>query len=177
MATLATAPQPPPDSSIRREAEKNQNLFFCFSCHIAGKLLGSDPVQGLKTPSSTSGETKGSLGFRDARSSWRCNRTVLLCQTPSGTRAAECQLRDFSFLDSPAGQRRRSQKTLVGVSADRCLLLTELVRLRFQQSGFSLFCSSASALAWSVKTRRSSLRIFFHLSPRRTLMALRADTR
>lgn len=53
---------------------------------------------------------------------------------------------------------------------------TELVRLRFQQSGLILFCSSARALAWTVNTRRSSLRIFFHRSPRRTLMALGMNT-
>lgn len=53
---------------------------------------------------------------------------------------------------------------------------TELVRLRFQQSGLILFCSSARALASTVNTRRSSLRIFFHRSPRRTLMALRMHT-
>lgn len=51
--------------------------------------------------------------------------------------------------------------------------LTEPVRLRFQQSGLSRFCSSARALAWTVNTRRSSLRIFFHFSPSRTLMALK----
>lgn len=51
--------------------------------------------------------------------------------------------------------------------------LTELVRLRFQQSGLSRFCSSARALACTVNTRRSSLRIFFHFSPSRTLMALK----
>lgn len=55
-------------------------------------------------------------------------------------------------------------------------VLTELVRLRFQQSGLSLFCSSARALACRVNARRSSLRIFFHLSPRRTLIALHAQT-
>lgn len=48
----------------------------------------------------------------------------------------------------------------------------ELVRLRFQQSGLILFCSSARALACIVKTRRSSLFIFFQHSPRSTLMAL-----
>lgn len=55
-------------------------------------------------------------------------------------------------------------------------VLTELVRLRFQQSGLSLFCSSARALACRVNARRSSLLIFFHLSPRRTLIALHAQT-
>lgn len=51
-------------------------------------------------------------------------------------------------------------------------VLTELVLLRFQQSGLSLFCSSARALASMVYILLSSLFIFFHLSPRMTLMAL-----
>lgn len=50
--------------------------------------------------------------------------------------------------------------------------LTELVRFRFQQSGLSLFCSSAKALASMVYILLSSFFIFFHLSPRMTLMAL-----
>lgn len=50
--------------------------------------------------------------------------------------------------------------------------LTELVLLRFQQSGLSRFCSSARALASMVYILLSSLFIFFHLSPRMTLMAL-----
>lgn len=51
-------------------------------------------------------------------------------------------------------------------------VFTELVRLRFQQSGLILFCSSAKALASMVYILLSSFFIFFHLSPRMTLMAL-----
>lgn len=54
----------------------------------------------------------------------------------------------------------------------RTQLLTELVLLRFQQSGLSRFCSSARALASMVYILLSSFFIFFHLSPRMTLMAL-----
>ena len=50
--------------------------------------------------------------------------------------------------------------------------LTELVLFRFQQSGFRRFCSSARTLASRVYILLSSLFIFFHLSPRITLMAL-----
>lgn len=55
--------------------------------------------------------------------------------------------------------------------------LTELVLLRFQQSGLSRFCSSARALASMVYILLSSLFIFFHLSPRMTLMALEQENR
>lgn len=51
-------------------------------------------------------------------------------------------------------------------------VLTELVLLRFQQSGLRRFCSSARALASMVYILLSSFFIFFHLSPRITLMAL-----
>lgn len=57
------------------------------------------------------------------------------------------------------------------------VVLTELVLLRFQQSGLSLFCSSARALASMVYILLSSLFIFFHLSPRMTLMALESRVR
>lgn len=90
-----------------------------------------------------------------------------------------------NFPDNPGGHRRKinSVKKKRGQDGDPevgrpsfCLhLLTELVRLRFQQSGLSRFCSSARALAWRVNTRRSSLRIFFHFSPSRTLMALEEE--
>lgn len=59
-----------------------------------------------------------------------------------------------------------------GCSSSVTVVLTELVLLRFQQSGLSLFCSSARALASMVYILLSSLFIFFHLSPRMTLMAL-----
>lgn len=56
-------------------------------------------------------------------------------------------------------------------------MLTEFVLLRFQQSGLRRFCSSARALASMVYILRSSFFIFFHLSPRITLMALSKQDR
>lgn len=55
---------------------------------------------------------------------------------------------------------------------DTLLTLTELVLFLFQQSGFKRFCSSAKAFASNVYILLSSFFIFFHLSPRITLMAL-----
>lgn len=57
---------------------------------------------------------------------------------------------------------------------DTLLTLTELVLFLFQQSGFKRFCSSAKAFASNVYILLSSFFIFFHLSPRITLMALQS---
>lgn len=71
------------------------------------------------------------------------------------------------------GSSQDRYKIYVYIHTRTCTqLLTELVLLRFQQSGLSRFCSSARALASMVYILLSSFFIFFHLSPRMTLMAL-----
>lgn len=98
-----------------------------------------------------------------------CVYSLGFCQTSSFHLA----LISLTALLDKEVQSDTSTKRWVKLCGRRGRSLTELVRLRFQQSGFSLFCSSASALAWRVNVRRSSVRIFFQRSPRRTLMALR----
>lgn len=105
----------------------------------------------------------------------RCHttRSQLVVATPEGFHLG---LLGALGQHGKGGQREEDQEQLdMYINTHMCRpkrFLTELVLLRFQQSGLSLFCSSARALASMVYILLSSFFIFFHLSPRMTLMAL-----